>query len=96
MSAITKKAALRMYDEQFKSLARYWAQQPNMTNEERCNGVLFSIMSIIDGCSILPALDLVLHPHPDDKEDATISGSEWFEPGMVINDEATLHDGGGV
>ena len=59
---------------------------------EKCNGLAFSILNIFDGTSIeLPAMDIVLRPHEDDKEYLRGEGMDWFEDGMVIND-CYLHE----
>ena len=65
----------------FKRIARYWARLPEVdpcsgreyTVEDRCDGVVFSILAQLDGCGGLPAFDLVSHVHPDD-EDQSMEG----------------------
>ena len=67
--------------ETFRSVARYWANVPDFdaatgtetTIADRCDGVVFSILSQLDGCGSLPAFDLTAHVHPDD-EDQTCEG----------------------
>lgn len=61
-----------------RATARYWATLPDfdpstgntLTVEDRCNGLAFSILTALDGCSSLPAFDLVaevyLGPEDDD------------------------------
>lgn len=74
------------------SLVIYWANLPDRTVEEKCDGVAFSILNIFDGTTMgLPAMDLVLAPHPDDKAFNQSEGNNWYEPGMVIND-CMLHE----
>lgn len=65
----------------FRGLALYWARLPDVdmatgrpvTIEDRCDGVVFSILSQLDGCGGLPSFDLVAHVHPDD-EDQSLEG----------------------
>lgn len=65
----------------FRGIAVYWANLPEtdiatnrkMTVKDRCDGVVFSILSELDGCGQLPAFDLVAHVHPDD-EDQGVEG----------------------
>jgi len=60
----------------FRSIARYWATVSDfdpatgrtMTIQDRCEGVVFSILSQLDGVGDLPAFDLVAHVHPDDDD----------------------------
>lgn len=74
----------------FRQIARYWAELPDVdkatgcacTVRYRCEGVVFSILSQLDGCGSLPAFDLVARIHPDD-EDQSMEG-------VVISD--MLHE----
>ncbi len=51
----------------FQTIATYWATLPDhdpatgreYTAWDRCDGVVFSILSQLDGCGALPAFDLV-------------------------------------
>lgn len=76
-----------------KVISEYWANLPNQTPKQRCDGVVFSMLSLIDGCSgSFPiALDLVLRPHPDDKQYYIEYGEDYYEDGQVIND-CSLHN----
>lgn len=58
-----------------------------------CEGVAFSILNILDGTTMsLPAFNLTLSPHPDDKEFLQGEGENWYEDGTVINDDVMLHE----
>lgn len=78
--------------EEVRQIARHWAD-PKLDRDllGRCNGVAFSILALLDGCSIgIPAIDLVIQPHEGDKDHNIRNGDNWFEPGTVIDDG--LHD----
>lgn len=90
--AYTAKETLDMYDAAFRDAARYWARQSDLSPEDRCDGVRFSIMSILDGCGFLPSLTLSVSPHPDDKAYHIECGENWFEPGQIVNANENLHD----
>lgn len=77
--------------DQVKVIASYWARLPNKTEMERCDGVAFSILNILDGCSNMPAFDLLVSPHEDDKQFNIDEGEDYYEPKMMIND-CMLHD----
>ena len=78
--------------EHIHALSHYWATLPDKTAQERCDGLAFSILNIFDGTAMaLPAMDIHLAPHPDDKEFNQQQGENWYEPGMVIND-CMLHE----
>jgi len=90
--AKTKVEIKEEFMSHMRSIAKYWAGLPDKTPHERCDGVAFSILAMIDGCSFFPALDIAVHPHPDDMEYHKKNGENWYEPGMVFNDDTTLHD----
>jgi hypothetical protein len=73
-------------------MANYWAEIPDKTPKERCEGVAFSILVALDGGSMaVPAYDVRVAPHPSDKEYQSSQGENWYEPGMLIND-CQLHE----
>ena len=78
--------------DNIRNNVRYWAELPDMTAQERCDGVAFSILNIFDGTAMnLPAMNIALDPHEDDKAVNQNEGENWYEPGMVIND-CMLHE----
>lgn len=64
------------------NLVKFWAHESRVTDVEvKLDGLAFSILSMLDGCSInLPAFNLVPDPHPDDMEYHRENGDNWFEP----------------
>ena len=75
-------------------LCHYWAtvkltDTPD-TIRERLDGLAFSILTMIDGCSGLPAFDLIPAPHEEDKAFAINEGENWYDK-EVIN-ECQLHE----
>lgn len=74
-----------------RSIVDYWTVAPNQTDRERCEGVAFSILTLLDGCSDAPAFDLSVSPHPDDKQFHVDNGENYYADGMVIN-ETMLHE----
>lgn len=74
------------------ALSRYWAKLPDKTKQERLDGLVHSILNVFDGTSGgMCALDLVLCPHPSDKEFHQSEGSNWYEPGLAINGIVHMH-----
>ncbi|MEO9787538.1 MAG: hypothetical protein ABJF67_08010 [Aurantimonas coralicida] len=68
--------------------ARYWARLPDLSDRERCEGVAFSILNIIDGTDDGPGYDLAVSPSPDDGEEYA---SDDYVTGVPIND-CYLHE----
>ena len=90
--AYTEDEVREQFLAHIRHLARYWATIPDrQTPLERCEGLAFSILNIFDGTTDLPAFDIVLSPHPDDKAFHQSEGKNWYEPGMMIND-CMLHE----
>lgn len=90
--AYTEEEARDIFLERVRHLSEYWAEVPDKTPRERCDGLVFSILNVFDGTSGWhPALNISLSPHPDDMHFHQTEGSNWYEPGMVIND-CMLHE----
>jgi hypothetical protein len=68
-----------------------WEHADNCTIKGKLEGLAFSILNIFDGTTGLPAMDIVLSPHPEDKDFALSEGERWYEEGMIIND-CYLHE----
>jgi hypothetical protein len=77
-----------------RTMAAYWANLPDtdpatgrtQTVQDRCEGVAFSILSMLDGCtSHIPSITLKLEPHEDDKKFHQDEGENWVEPGMELS-----------
>lgn len=92
--AKTKEEVRKEFLDQIHWLVRFWAtDKDEMTILERCDGVAFSILTIIDGSSMmLPAFNLSTCPNPEDKQFHIQEGSDYYENGMIINDDVMLHD----
>jgi hypothetical protein len=84
--AKTAKEVRKEFLQYIHGISEYWANLPNKTNQERCEGLAFSILNIFDGTTMdLPGMDISLSPHPDDKEYHEANGENWYEQGMIIN-----------
>jgi hypothetical protein len=89
----TKEEMREMFLEQARALAFYWSRQ-NGHPIDLIEGAMFSLLNVFDGMSggFPCAIDLVLRPHPDDKEFHISEGEKWVEDGMCINDDVMLHE----
>ncbi len=94
--AYTAEEAREHFLEAARNAAHYWANLPDLklTPQERCDGVVFSLLNIIDGTAgaFECSLDLTLSPHPDDQVYLEDSGENWYTDGMVINADVLLHE----
>lgn len=90
--AYTKEEVREDFLYTIRSLPKYWANVDNgYTTEEKIEGAFHSFLSLLDGCSSFPCFDIVLRPHPDDKDFHIGEGSNYYEDGMAINDDCLLH-----
>jgi hypothetical protein len=96
--AYTEEEVRDLLLKQIRAMVRYWANLPDVdkatgrriTIHDRCDGVAFSILNILDGGSMgLPAFDLTAAPHEEDKQFFIENGENWFEE-TVISD--MLHE----
>jgi hypothetical protein len=73
------------------TISKYWADLPDKTPLERCNGLAFSLLNIFDGTTVaLPKLGLVVRPHPDDKAFHEEEGTDYYVDGMEL--EGVSHE----
>lgn len=92
--AWTKEEVRAKFLAHMKSVAEYWINEPRATtSREKVEGVLFSLMVVFDGGSGgHPAINLAVSPHADDKAYHEGNGENWYEPGLVFNDDCQLHE----
>lgn len=92
--AYTKEEMREMFLYQCRQTAHFWSRVEDRTPREMCDGVVFSILNIIDGMSMgFPAaISLMMDPHPNDKDYSIAEGEDWVEAGQIINDDVMLHD----
>ena len=89
MTKITPEDLRDELIDAIRNIARYWSKQEGSTLDV-CDGVAFSILVLLDGCSsAMPcSFDLTAHVHPDDEdqsyEGVTISDMlhEHYYPGL--------------
>lgn len=60
----------------------------------RMEGLIHSVLVMLDGGSGLPAFNLTPAPHPDDEAFHRDNGEDWWPSGVVIN-ECQLHESWG-
>lgn len=91
--AITSEELQQRLLYHFRSLAKYWAKQHPDSAEDACNGMAFSVLTFLDGCTgDMPSVELIARPHPDDKQYHIDNGEDWIEDGTVINTGGYLHE----
>lgn len=90
--AYTEEEVRGEFLDHIRHLISYWESEERApTSKEKLEGLVFSILNIFDGSTGLPAFDISCAPHPDDKQYHIDEDSNYYEPGMVIND-CMLHE----
>ena len=65
--------------EHLKVMVRYWNSVDEIDTLEKLEGMAFSVLSMLDGCSMdVPGFIVAPCPHPDDKEYCKEEGENWF------------------
>lgn len=64
--------------EHIDRMVKYWAEQPGLSVEDRCDGVAFSVLTMLDGATDVPAMVLV-------------TTSEAGET-VIVNETCELHE----
>lgn len=89
--AFTVEEIREQFIDQLRNESKYWSGLPGKTPRERCDGMVFSFLSMLDGAFALPAFDVVTSPHPDDEQYLKCDGENWYPTGVIIND-CQLHE----
>lgn len=88
----TDEEVLTMLINKLRTLSTYWAEIENskLTTQERLDGLLFSILSALDGSSYdLPGFKLLIDLP---KEDRIPDGEKYFKHGQWVNKDCPLHE----
>jgi len=107
LTSYTAEETRALFLDCARMIARYWAgvdlhrarppAMPELTplqdRLERAEGVVFSMLCLLDGVSDgFPAVTLTIAPHPDDKAFHQARGERWYEPETAFNDGVYMHD----
>jgi hypothetical protein len=79
----------KIFIDQIKEYVEYW-DKAACSQKCKLEGLAFSILTIIDGCTNLPAFILSPDPHPTDKEYSIDLGENYFSPHVDISGD--LHE----
>lgn len=89
---IPARTAVDTFIDECLGVAKYWGEH-GKTKEKAADGAVFSMLNLLDGCTMeLPLMDVVLRPHPEDKAFRISEGGDYYVDGQVINAEVMLHE----
>jgi hypothetical protein len=87
----TQEEVKEMFLEKARSIAKYWAEQPNQSPLERTEGAIFSLPVILDGEDVdLPGFQVFPNVGEEDKEYRISNGENWFPEDCDIG--GSLHE----
>jgi len=89
----TKEEVRGEFIDYIRSVVDYWSEHGG-DSKDVAEGVAFSILTGIDGSAggLSFSLDLSVSVHPEDKDYYISEGENYYQDGMVINDDVHLHD----
>ncbi len=73
-------------------MVEYWSTLPGLDERSRCDGVAFSILTMIDGSADQPPMALVALSDEEDKQFYISEGKNWVEHGTVLNADVMMHE----
>ena len=57
---------------------KIWHNEPTLTEEEKLNGLAFSMLAFIDGGTNMPCFKLIADTHPSDKQYNIDNGEKYY------------------
>jgi hypothetical protein len=84
--AKTEQEMQEEFLKQVKSLVKYWDSQ-DMSSEQKLDGLAFSILTIIDGDTLLPAYSLIPLTTKEDTEYFKSNGENYYPKNVDIAGE---------
>ena len=67
-------------------MIKYWERIEQENYKDKLEGLVFSILNILDGGSLgFPRVLLVPYPHPEDKEFHISEGENWFPQNTEVD-----------
>lgn len=92
---MTDDEVRKKFLDSVRGIAKYWASESRaQTVQERCDGVAFSILVLLDGGhGMMPGFTVAASPHEDDREYRRELGEDWFPVSDCEHDIAgSLHE----
>ncbi len=84
-NAFTEEEIRKKFLDMVRSTVEYWATLPEKTVEGRLNGLAFSLLAMLDGCSAgFPGCKVIPIPHHSDKNYCLTRGEKYIPRNIDI------------
>jgi hypothetical protein len=89
-----QKEIQTLFLDHIRSNVNYWNRQTDRDSLGKLNGLAFSILAMLDGCSCgIPAFEIIPVSHPKDKDFQIASGENYFPEFRLPKEVVTVHGG---
>lgn len=91
---LTPKQVRERFLKHIAAHVEWWATETRAHDvRDRLEGLAFSIMTLLDGETLLPGFCVAPSPHPDDKKYCRSQGEDWYPHAKSKHDIAgALHE----
>jgi len=88
---LTKKEVRKRFLEQIRVYVDYWEHEPRTPDiHGKLDGLVFSILNILDGTTNLPGFAVIPVPHETDKDYRIERGEDWYPPDNLPDDACDI------
>lgn len=70
----------------------YWENVPNYTSHMKLEGLVHSILVMLDGMSSCPGFQIIPDPHETEQEFHEEEGTDWWPSEGDIRENVMMHD----
>lgn len=93
--AYTDEETAHKFVTNISGMVEYWSttEENSPSQKDRMNGLVSDILSMIDGLSPnMPAMNVSMNPHEDDREYLIQMGDQFYVPERVWNTDLVLNE----
>lgn len=87
----TKEEVREQVLKHVKTMVAYWSSL-DLPPADKCDGIAFSILTMIDGVASVPPLSLWVETSEEWQQDSKNRGEDYYPLKVCINDDVMLHE----
>ena len=89
--ALTRDEIIDRFMAHLRLMAHYWTTLPDKSVAERMEGMVFSVLVLLDGGTVLPGFTVCPSQHPDDRAYHEAEGEPYYPENVDIAGELRDH-----